>query len=37
MVSGFGGLLNFYIPTYAAAGATYGERFLILTCDTWTY
>ena len=25
LVSGFGGLLTWYIPIYAAAGATYGQ------------
>ncbi|CZT18286.1 related to transporter protein HOL1 [Ramularia collo-cygni] len=31
LVAGFGGLLNFYIPTYAAAGASYGDITALMT------
>lgn len=34
MVSGFGGLLGFYIPEYAAAGATYADITALMTYPT---
>jgi predicted MFS family arabinose efflux permease len=34
MVGGFGGLLGFYIPEYAAAGATYADITALMTYPT---
>lgn len=36
LVSGFGGLLGFYIPDYAAAGKTYADITALMTFPTLT-